>query len=520
METIISKLKYVFLLILCVGVVFSSGVVFAEDTVEGLSSQIDNQEKDIKSLDAQIAADKRKLQQLEGQKNSLSKTITNLDYSRRTLERDIYSTSDQIDRTDKEITSISEQIIDLQENIETNKKFISETIQELSREQEKTFWEVILFYDTFSKYLDRIAHFESTGKILQQKVVSLGKTKSILENKNEEKEEKKEQLVDLTEQLSDKKKVVEYTKQEKQKVLAQTKNTEQRYQQTLSEKLELKKQFEQTLLELESRLQIAIDKSLFAGRSQGLFSWPVSNFRITQFFGNTSFAKSGAYNGRGHSGTDFAVPTGTPVRAVMDGTVWSAFNTDGVGGRGADGVYRQCVSYGKYVLIKHDNGLSTLYAHNSLLKVSNGQRVKRGQIIAYSGSTGYSTGPHLHFSTYATQGVQVKRLGDVSSRSFYCRDSVIPIISLNAYLDPYDYLPRPKFSVKTASYGQSGSHVRSLQMMMKHERIFPIEVSANGYYGDITAKAVKEWQKKYGLGNTDGKSFGSKSVSRYNLLFK
>jgi len=201
----------------------------------------------------------------------------------------------------------------------------------------------------------------------------------------------------------------------------------------------------------------------------------------------------------------------------MDGTVWSAFDTDAVGNRGSDGVYRACVSYGKYVLVKHDNGLSTLVAHNSLIKVKNGQRVKRGDIIAYSGNSGYSTGPHLHFSTYATQGVQVKRLGDISN-SFYCADSVIPIIALNAYLDPYDYLPRPKFSVKAASYGSTGN--RSLQMMLKHERIFPTEVSANGYYGDVTAKAVKEWQKKYGLGNTDGKTFDKKSVNRYLLLFK
>ena len=495
--------------------------LFAQSNeIEEISGEIKNTESTLTDIEKQIREDQRKLDQIAGQKNTLKSTITTLDASRSKLEKDITKTSADIEKTDEQILTLSQQIDVLREDIKEKEGFIQETISRIQREGQRSFWEVILLYDTFSRYIDRLANFETTGKVLRESVQKLESDKDKLEGKTKEESAKKEELLDLTEQLADKKTVVEITKQEKQKVLAQTQNTEKKYQQTLAEKLRLKRQFETALLELESRLQIAIDKSLFAGKSAGLFSWPVSNFRITQFFGNTSFASSGAYNGRGHSGTDFAVAIGTPVRAVMDGTVTSAFNTDDVGARGSDGVYRKCVSYGAYVLLKHDNGLSTLYAHNSLLKVKNGQRVKRGDIIAYSGNSGYSTGPHLHFSTYATQGVQVKRLGDVSSTTFYCANSIIPIISLNAYLDPYDYLPRPKFSLKEVSYGQSGASVRSLQMMMKHERIFPIEVSANGYYGDITAKSVAKWQKKYGLGTTDGRSFGSSSLNRYNLLFK
>ncbi len=497
----------------------SSLVSAQADEIEEISSEIKDEERNLQSIEAQIKADQEKLKNLAGQKNTLQKTISDLNYSESKLERDIKNTQADIENTDNEIQTIETQISTLESEIRLNQLFIKETVVEINKTREKSFWEVFLLYNTFSEYLDKIARFEATGKVLKEKVDTLDEDKEDLEEKEEDKTRQKKKLEGLTEELADKKVVVEITKNQKQQILVNTKNTEKTYQQRLAEKLELKRQFEQTLLELESRLQIAIDKSLFASKSSGLFSWPVSNFRITQFFGNTSFAAGGAYNGRGHSGTDFAVPIGTPVRAVMDGTVWSAFDTDAVGARGGDGVYRACVSYGKYVLVKHDNGLSTLVAHNSLIKVKNGQRVKRGDIIAYSGNSGYSTGPHLHFSTYATQGVQVKRLGDVSN-SFYCADSIIPIISLNAYLDPYDYLPRPKFSVGQASYGQSGATVRSIQMMLKHERIFPTEISANGYYGDQTAKAVKAWQKKYGLGTTDGKTFGKTSVDRYSLLFK
>ena len=74
---------------------------------------------------------------------------------------------------------------------------------------------------------------------------------------------------------------------------------------------------------------------------------------------------------------------------------------------------RGCYSYGKWILIKHENGLSTLYAHLSLIKVNAGETVNTGDIIGYSGNTGYSTGPHLHLTVYATQGVKIVRLGDI-----------------------------------------------------------------------------------------------------------
>jgi len=86
---------------------------------------------------------------------------------------------------------------------------------------------------------------------------------------------------------------------------------------------------------------------------------------------------------KGHSGMDLAVPTGTSVRAALPGTVTvSTYNQGG---------------YGYYVMIDHGNGLSTLYGHNSQLLAQVGQTVEAGDVIALSGSTGRSTGPHLHF---------------------------------------------------------------------------------------------------------------------------
>ena len=103
--------------------------------------------------------------------------------------------------------------------------------------------------------------------------------------------------------------------------------------------------------------------------------------RVTSEFGNRVDPITGKR--KGHGGMDLAVPTGTPIRAALPGTVTvSKYNADG---------------YGYYVMIDHGNGLATLYGHCSKLLAKVGQTVEAGDIIALSGSTGRSTGPHLHF---------------------------------------------------------------------------------------------------------------------------
>lgn len=107
--------------------------------------------------------------------------------------------------------------------------------------------------------------------------------------------------------------------------------------------------------------------------------WPVTG-PISSYYGTRKHPVYGV--NRFHDGIDIAVPQGTPVRAAADGVVtWSA-NRSG---------------YGLTVIIDHGNGVESLYAHNSRLIAQRGSEVKKGQIIAYSGNTGVSTGPHLHY---------------------------------------------------------------------------------------------------------------------------
>ena len=117
--------------------------------------------------------------------------------------------------------------------------------------------------------------------------------------------------------------------------------------------------------------------------------WPIQGVLTSPF---------GMRWGRMHEGIDIGAATGTPIYAAAGGTVIYAGWESG---------------YGNLTVIDHGNGLATAYGHQSKIAVSNGQTVSRGQLIGYVGSTGHSTGPHLHFEVRAN-GTPVNPLSYLS----------------------------------------------------------------------------------------------------------
>ena len=111
------------------------------------------------------------------------------------------------------------------------------------------------------------------------------------------------------------------------------------------------------------------------------FIWPCpSSSRVTSAFGGRESPTEGASSN--HQGMDIGAPTGSNIIAAADGTVT---------------ISTYSYSAGNYIMLNHGGGVSTVYMHCSQLLVSAGDTVKQGQVIAKVGSTGYSTGPHLHF---------------------------------------------------------------------------------------------------------------------------
>lgn len=164
--------------------------------------------------------------------------------------------------------------------------------------------------------------------------------------------------------------------EEKRKQLWATENKIELYEKAQAELEAESRRIESEIQRMQSTpLGRAWSNRVFRG---GLMM-PVSG-RFTSRFGYRRHPITGVY--KLHTGLDIACRTGTPVHAAADGIVIIA------GWQGA---------YGWAVVIDHGGRVSTLYGHNSRLAVRNGQRVSKGQVIAYSGSTGYSTGPHCHF---------------------------------------------------------------------------------------------------------------------------
>ena len=123
---------------------------------------------------------------------------------------------------------------------------------------------------------------------------------------------------------------------------------------------------------------VAVGRELDRATELGL-RWPLRNVQVTSAYGMR--------DGNSHEGIDLRAGLGTPVYAAQAGQVlYSGSRIRG---------------YGKLVVIRHENGISTVYAHNSRLAVIRGQRVKQGQLVAYSGKTGHAIGPHVHFEVRA-----------------------------------------------------------------------------------------------------------------------
>ncbi len=428
--------KTIFLFIFALFVLTPFLLSASNDEIDQLNDQIDDKKEELERIDKEIAAQRQALLSVSGEATTLQSNLNQLEASRKKILTDIKYTETKISEIELTLDKISLEISQKEDLIKHNTKALAESIRKIKDLKTITFVEQILGYESISDFWREFEQTETIQKKLGKEVNALLNLKKDLEAKELEKTTEKEKLSEQKVTLAGKKEAVEYTQEEKAALLAKTRNQEAEYQKILAQKIERKKAFEEDLLAIESKLQTLIDPKGFVTERNGVFSWPVSSFRITQRYGYTDFAKlHPEWYPNGHNGVDFAVPIGTNVVAATSGAIKGFGNTDAFPG---------CYSWGKWILVQHDNGLSTLYGHLSNISVKVGQKVKQGDVIGQSGSTGISTGPHLHFTTYITQGVQIRNFREVAPRAYGCGayNVSIPMASLNAYVDPMKYLPQ------------------------------------------------------------------------------
>lgn len=262
-----------------------------------------------------------------------------------------------------------------QRRLEAREAVLHKRLRDVYIHGKLNYVEVVFGAKNFTDFVNRLEFLKRIVSADLELINAIKQEREIILAKQHELEMQRKQLDELEAQARETQEEIEARKQDQLVVLERL-----TYEKSLAE--QSYQELQQQSNDIEARIRAR--QSQGAGAAQavhgtGQFIWPVSGpitspfgYRTHPIFGTQIF----------HSGVDVGVDSGTPVAAADSGVVIEA---DWLGG------------YGYAVIIDHGNGLSTVYAHNSELIVSPGQAVSQGQTIAYSGSTGYSTGPHVHF---------------------------------------------------------------------------------------------------------------------------
>jgi murein DD-endopeptidase MepM/ murein hydrolase activator NlpD len=428
-KKIISALFLVFIFPI---VLLSYASLLHAQSTSDLQSKIDQHNTDIANLQKEIDQYNAQVTAVGAQAKTLQNNIKTLDLTSKKLTANLSLTQDKIDTASLFIQQLSTTIATTSTQISLNQKSIAEMIREMYQTEGQSAVENFFAYKTFSELWDGLEKNHELASSMQAKSNELVSLKSDLTDKKTTQETQKQQLTQLQQDLNDQKKIVAENTAEKATLLAQTKDQEASYKKILADKQAQQAQYEKELFDYESQLQLITSPDQIPGAHHGMISWPVDNVYITQLFGVTN-ASARLYVSGSHNGVDFRASIGTPVKAVLGGTVVGTGNTDLEAG---------CYSFGRWIMIKHNNGLSTIYGHLSLIKVSIGQTVSTGDVIGLSGYSGYvyppgPAGAHLHLGVYATAGVEIKQF--IQSRG--CKQVIVPIADTKAYLDPMLYLP-------------------------------------------------------------------------------
>ncbi len=399
-------------------------------TAEELQAKIDEKNKNIEALNKEIQLYADLTDKTSKEAKTLQNKIKSLTQNGKMLDSDIKKTKSQISVANLAIQKIGINIKSSEDKTSHFRSVIEHELKVIQFNEDTSFVENILGKRNLSDALVEVDNIRKLNENLGKEIDSLKSEKQILLENKTKKEETKKQLTTLQTELSGKKKVVEENKQEQSQILKETKNKEQTYQQILAQRKAQKEALDKELFDYEAALKYTLNPSLIpTSTSKAAFIWPFDKVIITQLFGKTSASKRLYVSGT-HNGIDFGAKVGTPVKAVANGVVAGAGDTD-LTCKGA--------SFGRWILIKFDNGLAATYGHLSVISVTEGQRVTSGEIIGYSGNTGYSTGPHLHMSVYDASVVKAETRPSVSCGGKIYR---MPIAPVGAYLDPRVYFPK------------------------------------------------------------------------------
>lgn len=361
------------------------------EQLRGKIGKIRNKVEATKARERVLTADVRRYSDRIG---ALQGKIGILQAQQDAVQADLDQSQAALTRTQGDLRSERARLVRLRERLEEGRRTLAARLVELYQADKPDLVSVVVSANGFADLVERGEFLARIGAQDQRviRTVRVAKTDAVrteerlavLERGQRETtqriEARKDEVVQVKGRLVSARSTIDEARDSRRTLLRRVRSDRHELQDDLEgmEKEESSIQAKLSNMPTSGGLQVK--------KGSGALDWP-ANGQFTSPFGYRW--------GRLHGGIDIAVPVGTPVQASAAGTVRIA---GWVGG------------YGNYVCIDHGGGLSTCYAHNSRLGVSVGQRVAKGQVIAASGNTGNSTGPHSHFET-RVNGVQRDPMG-------------------------------------------------------------------------------------------------------------
>lgn len=364
-------------------------------TIDEIKQQINNKEREIQEIEEKINSYKNLILETQKQKNTLKNQINLLDAEITNLNWNIKLTETKIKKINLEIERLNLEIQIQNNNIQNKKRTIGELIKLFQNYDNNFLIEIFLKNLSLSNILNQLQNIEFLQVQLLENIKSLKEYQIKLKNIKSDLEINYLELSKLKQDLLYKKEIKQDQQSIKQNLLRKTKNQENLYQKYLQNLQKQRDIIQREIFELEDQMRYLFDPNSVPKPRPGILTWPLRGV-LTQKFGKTS--KTGFINHfyKFHNGIDIAAPSGTKIEAAKNGEVIAV---------GDLGNY----AYGKWVAIKHNNGLITLYGHLSKIIIKVGDNVEQNQTIGYVGSTGYSTGLHLHFTVYAANTFRVEK---------------------------------------------------------------------------------------------------------------
>ncbi len=349
---------------------YSNSGASAASTVAGLNSKLDDLEKEKKQIQKEINRLKSEKSSTQAKKNVLDREIS-------VMQKEINTVSSLISTLDTQINQFTSELADIENKEKEQYEAYKLRVRVMEEEGSVSYISVLLAAESFSDLLTKVEIIQNVMTHDQNLMTRLKETRAEVEQK------KKEIQASRAEQAAAKAKLVrsqdalEVKSGEMGDVIHELSDEQAKYQKEFNEA-------ERAMQSAKNELKKLLNSSKSSQTKYvgGTFMWPTPSCTIITSAYGMRYDPITRVRSK-HTGVDIGARQGSNIVASNSGTVV----TSGWSSKG----------YGNYVVINHGGGMSTLYAHMSKRLVSKGQTVSKGDVIGLVGSTGYSTGPHLHF---------------------------------------------------------------------------------------------------------------------------